>query len=155
MPNATSRMIGRRHLDQRLADTSAELLITRLARPQKGWVRAIREALGMSSAQLAKRVGVSQPVLYNIEASEVAGTVKLKTLERVAAALNCRLIYALVPNEPLESMVRERALQMAAQQLRAVEHSMRLENQEVDDDSARDEQLATLLSEIDMRRLWD
>lgn len=147
--------IGRKHLDRRLSSRPDELLTTRLARPQKGWIRAIREALGMSTAQLAARVGVKQPVLYNIEASEIAGTVKLETLERVAAALNCRLVYALIPNEPLEEMVRKRALEVAGRHLSAVQHTMRLENQEVDDDTARRRQLDTVLSQIDMRRLWD
>lgn len=147
--------IGRKHLDQRLSSRSNEPLTTRLTRPQKGWIRAIREALGMSTAQLAARVGVKQPVLYNIEASEIAGTVKLETLERVAAALNCRLVYALIPNEPLEEMVRKRALEVAVRHLSAVQHTMRLENQEVDDDTARRRQLDTVLSQIDMRRLWD
>ena len=127
----------------------------RLARPQKGWIKAIREALGMSSIQLARRVGIDQSVLYRIESSEIAGKVKLETLERVAAGLNCRLVYALIPNEPLEEMVRKRALEVAGKHLGAVEHTMRLENQAVDDDSARRQQLETLLSEIDMRRLWD
>jgi len=109
----------------------------------------------MSSSQLARRAGVSQSVLYRIESSEIAGTVKLETLERVAAALNCRLVYALIPNEPLEEMVRKRALAVAGGHLGAVEHTMRLENQAVDDDSARREQIDALLSEIDTRRLWD
>jgi predicted DNA-binding mobile mystery protein A len=145
-------------LDQRLGALSEQLghsLVKSLARPQKGWIKAIREALGMSSSQLARRAGVSQSVLYRIESSEIAGTVKLETLERVAAALNCRLVYALIPNEPLEEMVRKRALAVAGGHLGAVEHTMRLENQAVDDDSARREQIDALLSEIDTRRLWD
>jgi len=155
MRNVTSRDIGRQHLDQRLSSVSDEILSTRLARPQKGWIRAIREALGMSSAQLARRVGVKQSVLYNIETSEIAGTAKLQTLQRVAAALNCHLVYALVPNEPLETMVRNRVREVIGQHLGAVEHSMRLEDQAIDDRRVRDRQLDLLKSEIDMRRLWD
>jgi len=156
--NVKSRSVGRRHLDQRLAVASDQLgqsIITRLARPQKGWIKAIREALGMSSTQLARRVGVDQSVLYRIESSEFAGKVKLETLERVAAALDCRLVYALIPNEPLEEMVRKRALEIASRHLGAVEHTMRLENQAIDDENARRQQLDALLSQIDMRRLWD
>ena len=79
----------------------------------------------------------------------------MDTLERVAAALNCRLVYALIPNEPLEEMVRKRALEVASRHLGAVEHTMRLEDQAVDDDNVRRQHLDTLLSQIDIRRLWD
>lgn len=158
MRNAEKLSIGRRHLDDRLGSASEQAgrsVVNRLARPQKGWIKAIREAIGMSSAQLARRTGVAQQVLYKIELSEAAGTIKLETLERVAAALNCRLVYALIPNEPLEEMVRKRVLDVADQQLGAVEHTMRLENQAIDDDHARLRQLDALMSEIDFRRLWD
>jgi predicted DNA-binding mobile mystery protein A len=158
MRNAEKLSIGRRHLDNRLAsanDPMGQSIVNRLARPQKGWIKAIREAIGMSSAQLASRIGIAQQVLYKIESSEAAGTIKLETLERVAAALNCRLVYALIPNEPLEEMVRKRVLDVASQQLGAVEHTMRLENQAIDDDYARRRQLDALMSEIDLRRLWD
>ena len=158
MRNAKSGSVGRRHLDQRLASVTDQLgqsIIKRLERPQKGWIKAIREALEMSSTQLAHRVGVNQSVLHRIESSEAAGKVKLETLQRVAAALNCRLVYALIPNEPLEEMVRKRALEVAGRHLDAVEHTMRLENQAIDDESARRHQLDAMLSEIDMRRLWD
>ena len=136
-----------RHIDARLISDSE--LSTRLTRPPKGWIRTIREALGMSAAQLARRVGVSQPVVTTIEASEVAGTVKLATLERMATALNCRLVYALLPYEPLEDMARKRALDVAEQHLSRVEHSMRLENQAVTDKSERQRQINSLLAEID------
>jgi|GEM_PF-7040008 hypothetical protein len=52
-------------------------------------------------------------------------------------------------------MVHKRALEVAGQHLGAVEHTMRLENQVLEDESARQEQLDTLLSETDMRRIWD
>ncbi len=154
--NATRSV--RRALDDRFvvaSGTEARDLGTRLARPGKGWVRAVRDALGMTTAQLARRVGVSQPVITGIEASEAAGTVKLETLARVAAGLNCRLVYALVPIEPLDISVEERRLMLAERRLREVEHSMRLEDQAVCNPAARKALLQELAAEIDTRTLWD
>src|ERR1700730_5919753 len=95
-----------RHLDQRFK------VLRPLAwnpRPSKGWIRAIRDALGMTSAQLAHRLGVSQPRIIELEKSEASGTVTLNTLQRAAEALGCRLVYALVPGQPLADNLRGRA----------------------------------------------
>jgi predicted DNA-binding mobile mystery protein A len=107
------------------------------ARPVRGWIKAIREAIGMSSEQLARRLGVKQPTVAAIEQSEVRGTIQLATLQRVAEALDCKLVYALVPNKPLTTMVRERARQVARRRLEAVGHTMLLENQKVADQEFR------------------
>ena len=55
----------------------------------------------------------------------------LSTLRRVAEAMNCTLVYALVPNDSLESIVRDQAHKVARRHLKSVEHSMMLENQSV------------------------
>ena len=126
-----------------------------LLRPPHGWIKAIRDALGMSMAQLARRMGISQPGIVRLEQCEAAGRIKLETLQRAAAALNCRLVYALVPIEPLETMVHDRARAIAMRDLAAIEHTMRLENQGVEDRMARDRQLDVMASRIDVRILWD
>src|ERR1700733_8972783 len=115
-----------RHLDKRFA---ALRPIAKGARPPKGWLRAIRDALGMTTAQFARRLGVSQPRIIELEQSEVSGGVTLNTLQRAAEALGCRLVYALIPEQPLADTVRERAELVAQRQSAFVEHTMRLENQ--------------------------
>lgn len=122
--------------------------------PVRGWIRAIREALGMTAEQLGKRLGVKQPSVVAFEQSEEKGTIELATLRRVAEALDCRLVYALVPNKPLEQTVRERARLFARRRLEPIEHSMALEDQKV----ARKESEALIdeiLRETDPRRFWD
>ncbi len=76
------------------------------------------------------------------------------TLRRVAEALDCTLAYALVPNKPLESMVRDRARALARHRLAPVEHSMRLEDQAV---GAKDSeaQLDEFVRTMKPSRLWD
>ncbi len=119
---------SRLHLDKRFKEFGPA---SRFAPPVRGWIRAIRAALGMSSAQLAKRLGVKQPSVVALEQSEMKGTIELATLRRVAAALDCTLVYSLVPNAPLEVVVRDRARLFARQRLEPIEHSMQLEDQEV------------------------
>ena len=77
--------------------------------PPKGWVRAIREALGMTGVQFARRLRVTPQSAEALEKSEANGTIQLKTLRRAAEALDCRLVYALVPNSSLEDNVAARA----------------------------------------------
>jgi predicted DNA-binding mobile mystery protein A len=143
-----------RHLDQRFA---ALRPLSETQRPPKGWLRAIRDALGMTTAQLARRLGVSQPRIVELEKSEVSGSVTLHTLQRGAEALNCRLVYALVPEKPLAETVRDRADLLAEHQLAAVEHTMRLENQSVKNKAAHDDLHQKFVDELMRRpaRLWD
>src|ERR1700674_5935743 len=119
---------SRANLDERFQELGP---VTQFAPPVRGWIKAIREALGMSSAQLAKRLGVKQPSVVALEQSETKGTIELAPLRRVAGALDCTLVYALIPNQPLEVMVRDRARTFARRRLEAVEHSMLLEGQKV------------------------
>lgn len=100
-----------------------------IARPPHGWVRAVREALGMSAAVLAARLGVTPGAVIRLEQSEAADRVRLETLRRAADALGCDLVYLLVPRQPLTTVVRERARELAHLQVAAVEQTMRLEDQ--------------------------
>lgn len=128
---------------------------TAAARPPRGWVKAVREALGMSTGQLARRMNVSQPSIVALERSEAADRIQLDTLRRAAEALDCTLVYALVPNRPLDEVVMTRAREVAAAGLTAVEHSMRLEDQAVTRKTTRTRQLDELAASVDPRTLWD
>src|SRR5579872_5494090 len=142
---------AKQQLDKRLAALPPA---EQFAVPTRGWIKAIREALGMSSEQLARRLGVKQPTVATIERSEARGTIELATLRRAAEALDCTLVYALVPNRPLATTVKERARKVAADRLQAVEHSMLLENQALPA-TERDARIESAIGEIDPRRLWD
>src|SRR6478752_3101146 len=117
MEKTRARTQSRTALDVRFDDMRP---IARFAPPVRGWIKAIRQALGMSSSQLARRLGVKQPTVIDVEQSEMRDTIQLATLRRVADALDCKLVYALVPNKPLEATVRKRARQIARSRLRAV-----------------------------------
>jgi len=97
--------------------------------PAKGWVRAIRDALGMTARQLAKRLGVAQQSVARIERDELTGSVTIKTLRRVAEALDCTFVCGFVPRSTLEATLRHRAQQFSAARLAQASHTMALENQ--------------------------
>src|SRR5271167_2486344 len=139
---------SRLHLDRRFRK------LRPVARPVRGWIKAIREALGMTTAQLATRLGVKQPSVVAIEQSEAKGTIELATLRRVAEALDCTLVYALVPKRPLEDAVRDRARAYLRERRGPVEHSMLLEDQKVPRRSSK-ARLDEILRETNPRLFWD
>lgn len=147
----STRIHARRQLDHRYESVRD---LGGLGRPNKGWIRAIRDALGMSGSELAARMGVSQQVVSEIERNERQFTVKLETLARAAAAMDCDLVYAFVPRTTLEETVRAQARRKAAHHLAHVAHHGRLEAQEVSKDelAAQVEELASWFA--DRRGLW-
>jgi predicted DNA-binding mobile mystery protein A len=144
---------ARQNLDPRL--DKIRPLVSTLAPPPKGWIRAIREGLGMTATQLAKRLSVTQATLSTLEASEARGTIQLATLHRVAEAMNCTLVYAFVPAEPLEKIVQDRARIVASEHLKPIGHTMRLENQGLAPEEQEKHLADYIRNELDPRRLWD
>jgi predicted DNA-binding mobile mystery protein A len=101
-------------------------------RPQRGWIRAIREVTGITVRDLAKRLRKAPSVAAHLEGSEAEYRITLASLRDAADALGCQLVYALVPkNGSVQELAEERARTKAAENVRAVEHSMALEDQAV------------------------
>lgn len=108
----------------------------------------------MSSTELAARLGVSQQTVPDLERSELRETIKLDTLRRAAAALDCELVYALIPRASLDEAVNTQARRAAAAHLGRVAHHSLLEDQAVSDDDTTS-QLAELAAQlVDRRGLW-
>lgn len=144
----------------RLKHADAKLIPWRRLRgevsPRGGWLRAIREALGMSTSQLANRVGVTQQAIVKFERNEAAGKITLASLERVARALGCRVTYAIVPEKSLAEIRRARAVAVADSLVKPVAHSMKLEAQGVKGAETR-RQRKQLVDEFlsgSPRKLW-
>jgi predicted DNA-binding mobile mystery protein A len=128
--------------------------------PHLGWLRAVRESLGLSARQLAARLGVTQRTVQSVEEGEVRRTVTLASLEKAARAMRCRLVYAIVPNEPntsLEEIVSGQATALAEQLAGKVAHSMKLEEQSVgaEDSAAQVRELADALKRKLDSRMWN
>lgn len=125
--------------------------------PAKGWIRSIRDALGMSSYQLAKRLGVSQMTVIDWEQREAKGTITLQSLRKVANALQCGVVYALIPRKPLTTILEDHATQRAEAGVEQIRHSMTLEDQGTSSASKKSavKELARQLLEEKPKRLWD
>lgn len=125
------RFQARRQLDRRLTPLRED--VAQFHRPPRGWIRAIRYALGMTADQMGKRMGVSRQRAQAVEKAELSGSLTLDSLEKAARALECRVVYALVPVAgSLEEMVASRASKVARRRLASIEHTMALEAQPVD-----------------------
>jgi predicted DNA-binding mobile mystery protein A len=142
---------SRSRLDERFKQMGSA---AHYAPPARGWIKAIREALGMTTAQLAKRMGIRQPSVVALEQSEGRGTIELATLRRVAEALDCTLVYVLIPNKPLEAIIRERARAFARRRRGPVEHSMLLEDQQVNRKD-NEVELENVIRATNPRQFWE
>lgn len=145
--------LGRMHLERRLGP----LRNMDFSRPQRGWLRAIREALGMTTRQLAERMGKSQSAVVDMEKSEAREAISLASLRQAAEAMDCVLVYAIVPKQQIDDTLRARAAEIAAQQLARINHSMALENQSLPtaDLAGERQRLAEELLRGAPARLWD
>jgi predicted DNA-binding mobile mystery protein A len=125
-------------------------------RPTDGWIRAIRKSLGMSVSQLAKRMHVSQQAISQLEAKEQNDSITIKTLRKAAEAMNCRVVYAIIPNDgTLEDIVKNQALNKAREIILAVDRTMQLEAQGVGNAQAKIRETAEELASNPNSKLWE
>lgn len=121
-------------------------------RPIQGWLKTIRELFGMTTAQLAKKLDVSQPRIINMEKNE--RNIKLSTMERVADALGCDFVYAFVPRENIDNIIYNQAKKKALKILNKVNQNMGLENQL----SQTDELLEDIIKDLldgNISKIWN
>lgn len=126
-------------------------------RPKRGWTRALRMAFGLSARQMAKRLNVSHPSYLKAEASEARETITLGQLRRMASALDCELVYAIVPRRSLVGAVEARAAAIAKERVTRVAHTMALEDQATSPD-ATDAQIESAKNQLlagRWSRLWE
>ena len=150
----TPEALARKHLDRVFDDVRIDAI---RQRPPKGWIRAIRDALGLTARQLASRMGRTHSVLVRLERSEVADAITLGSLRAAAEAMDCTLVYAIVPNRSLTETARARATSIADAQLSRMHHTMRLEDQALTRDDLVEER-TRLIEGILARggsRLWE
>jgi predicted DNA-binding mobile mystery protein A len=125
--------------------------------PQKGWIRTIRDALGMSAAILAKRLDCQPSNVTTIEQREKKGTITLETLEKVAQAMGCKLIYSIVPLEPLNKILEKKAREVAHKRIQTINHSMKLEEQGLNEKQLKQQEddLVQELLQEHSKKLWN
>ena len=151
--NTDQAALARKQLERRLAPLREAPIIA----PPKGWIKAIRESLGMTARQLAARMGAAPSRIPSIEKAEVTGATTIKTLRQAAEAMGCTFVYAFVPTKPLDDILRDRAKQKARADAVRLDHTMRLENQALlkSDLEAEQQRMIDLILSGSLRGLWD
>jgi predicted DNA-binding mobile mystery protein A len=124
-------MMKKQKLVREQLDTTLQRFSTlsTISAPQRGWIRAIRDALGMTAKQLACRMDVTQQSVTRIEKDEPTGSVTIKTMRKTAEALDCQFVYGFVPKTSLDETVRSKAKEVAARRLAEANQTMTLEAQ--------------------------
>jgi predicted DNA-binding mobile mystery protein A len=135
MPERPIDVIARRQLDDRLANIRATSSL--FERPRRGWIGSLRRALGMPQSHLAQQMRVSRQAISQLEKREVDGSITLSALEQAAEALGAQVMYAVVPDRPLQATLSDRALRLATRITGSVRHTMRLEDQDPGSDLER------------------
>lgn len=156
-PNKKALLIQREVMEKRLQSLST---FKSEKRPPSGWLKAIRGALGMTAGQLGHRMNLDASGVLRLEEREAKGSASFEMVKRAAEAMNCKLVYAIVPNDEyssLEEILDERALKSARILHQSVEHSMRLEKQGVEKD-VTDKHIMKLAFELKQKMdplLWE
>ncbi len=128
MSRQSSARQARRSLGKRLAQLGPP---ARFATPRHGWVRTIRQALGMTAEDLGSRMGITRQSVLSLENSEIEGVTRIDTLRRAADAMDCTFVYAFLPNRTLEETVWTQAAKVVDQYAREAARTMALEDQSV------------------------
>jgi predicted DNA-binding mobile mystery protein A len=111
----------------------------------------------MTTRQMAKRMDFTQSRVSKMERAEAHGQITLNSLDRAAEALGCQVVYLVLPKRPLTETLEQQAHSVAEKQIRAVEHTMRLEAQEVHNRKVHNDLVQQAAEKLLKRpsRLWD
>lgn len=99
-------------------------------------IRLTRNRLGMTQKQLAKRCGLPQSHIANIEKGKI--DLQIETLRRICHALCCRLVIGLRPEQDLDSILEERARKLALKRVKRVAGTMVMEEQRPEEEVLSD-----------------
>ena len=144
-----ARVLQIRALDKKTSDLKSAKNIV----PQPfGWIKTVREAIGMTVSQLATRLGVTQPRITKMESNE--DNLKLSTMKKAAEAMNCEFVYYFKPRTTFQNLVDEQAQKKAAEVLKTVNVNMALENQEIAEDEAVKDFASDLIN-TKIKQIWD
>lgn len=145
-----------KQLDRQLKEW--QIISNKYERPRAGWIKTVRLALSMSAEQFADRLGLTRSRINQLENAETHDAVTLRTLKEAANALDCNLVYAIVPKgkSSLEDIIKNKAEQIANEHVMRVGHTMSLEAQTVDADALKiqKEELVKNLIEHLNKKFW-
>ncbi len=98
--------------------------------PPIGWIKALRNGIGMSMEQLGNKLSITKQGVMDIEKREKEGAITIKSMKEIAKAMDMQFVYGFVPNEgSLEQMIETRALEIATKIVERTSTTMKLEDQ--------------------------
>ena len=99
-------------------------------RPSSGWLASVREALGLSLESVGRRLSTARQAIQRLEKYEASDRITLRNLRRVAEAMDCEVVYAIVPKSGTFAELAEKpARDQALRDVESVVHTMALEDQ--------------------------
>ncbi len=132
--------------------------LKKVAMPPTGWIKAIRNALGMSMQQLGNKLSITKQSIQEFEQREYDGSITLKSLKEVAKAMDMHLVYGFVPIDgSLHALINRKAKDLAGQIVLRTSNTMQLEGQQNSTKrikNAIQERAHTIKNEIP-KILWD
>lgn len=144
-----TRIIEIRALDRKTAELQSDKNIIPTG---KSWIGTIREAIGMTALQLANRLGVTQPRISAMEKNEK--NMKISTMEKVAASLNCDFVYYFKPKTSFQDIVKTQANIKAKEILKTVNLNMALEDQKIAEEDAIEDMVSDFINN-NTKQIWD
>jgi len=140
------------HVDEQIKALKFNDLVSK---PPIGWIKLIREAIGMSSKALAKKLNISTSTMSETERAEIDEAISLKKLRKVAEELNCDLVYYFLPRVEISKMIEDRAQHLAKKKLLQLKGHMDLEDQSVSEKFI-EQKTRELINELKYnKKLWD
>ena|SRR3989338_9283319 len=109
-------------------------------------IKGLREALGMTQAQLGERSGLSQSMVADIENGRRPNLTPL-TIAKLAQGLNCHYISQLIPVKDIETILDEQSSMVARKIISTTSGSMAIEMQ-LPPKASIDEQISALQKEL-------
>jgi len=83
-------------------------------RPSQGWLRAMRQATGISVREIAEHMKFTPKMVFQMERSEQQDTITLERLGEMARAMQCDLVYGIVP---WHRSIEDRAMELVEREL--------------------------------------
>ena len=109
-------------------------------------------------AQLGTKLGITRQGVKKIEESEANGTITINTISEVAAAMDMKFVYSLVPKEgTIDDLIQMKAEKLAQKIVLRTNQNMKLENQGIGDEKINDtiKDLANEIKRELKKSLWD
>ena len=124
-------------------------------KPKNGWIKTIRQALSMPLAFVANKLNISEQSVNQLENNEAFETISLKSLRRLAEAIDCELHYAIIPRErSLQKIIKNRAEFKARLIIKEVNKTMELEDQKIENSENSVKLLTKDFAENLNKNLW-